>query len=361
MTSKHIHFQGFNTLRFYAALSVIVQHISYSPYDWFGQPLLPSTAERFFLTGTDAVNLFFVLSGFLITYLLLVEHERYGRVSIRNFYIRRSLRIYPVYYVFLLGVYLILRPPYELELTLMLFFFLGNVAFVQYFPFPPLEHLWSLAVEEQYYFSAPVLARFPKSLHKILLGIIGFWLTLLIVMQQANPQIALFLNLTRYDLIAFGALLGYLYYHDHPFLNWLRLPIIQVTAYTLIAGAIIFAKPTDNVLYTTSVAFAFGVMIYNLVINPPARLIFPRLEQLGNYSYSMYVYHPFFVLLFNAILHERLPYYGVLIYPITIGCTLLTSRVSYKYLEQPFLNLKSRFKQVPSQQVGLETREAQSQ
>jgi peptidoglycan/LPS O-acetylase OafA/YrhL len=72
------YFKGFNALRFYAALSVVVQHFSYSPHDWFGAALLPVTLEVLFLNGTDAVNLFFVLSGFLITYLLLLEQAQSG-------------------------------------------------------------------------------------------------------------------------------------------------------------------------------------------------------------------------------------------------------------------------------------------
>ncbi len=348
--TKNIHFKGFNTLRFYAALSVIVQHCSYSPHDWFGQPLLPITLERFFLNGTDAVNLFFVLSGFLITYLLLVEHKNHGTISIRNFYIRRSLRIYPVYYMMLFIVYLLLRPRYELELSLMLIFFLGNVAFIRHFPFPPLEHLWSLGVEEQYYLTAPVIARFTKHLHKILLGILGFWLLLLAITYRSDSLWGAFIEMTRYDLIAVGALLGYYHYLNLPILRILTFPIVQLIAYAIIIGAIVFVKPTYNAIYTTIVAYSFGILVYNLATDPPwlQRFIYPRLEQLGNLSYSMYVYHPLFVLIFNAAFYETLPNYGFYIYPVVISISILVSWISYRYLERPFLGLKSRFKAVRS-------------
>lgn len=60
-------FPGLNALRFYAAISVLVQHVMVSPRDWFGVEPLPDTLGRLFINGTDAVHMFFVLSGFLIT------------------------------------------------------------------------------------------------------------------------------------------------------------------------------------------------------------------------------------------------------------------------------------------------------
>ncbi|MEP6985313.1 MAG: acyltransferase family protein, partial [Chloroflexota bacterium] len=93
-----IHFKGLNALRFYAAVSVVVHHVMYNPNVWYGLPNLPDTVGRFFINGTDAVHLFYVLSGFLITYLMLVERERTGTVSVKKFYLRRVLRIWPLYF-----------------------------------------------------------------------------------------------------------------------------------------------------------------------------------------------------------------------------------------------------------------------
>ncbi len=249
---RKTYFTGFNALRFYAALSVIVQHFSYSPHDWFNVPLLPVTLERFFLTGGDAVDLFFVLSGFLITYLLLVEHERTGKVSVRNFYVRRAFRIYPVYFAYLLVVLLLLRPPYRPEIPFLLTFFMGNVAFVRYFPFPPLEHLWSIGAEEQYYLLAPIMARYRKHILKLLTAIILiWWLALLIATLGPSSALGGFVLMSRFDLIALGALTAYGYYQQWAFLHYLKHPLVRLAAGLMILYGIVFVRA--NV----------GVFIYN--------------------------------------------------------------------------------------------------
>ena len=347
--SNGVYFRGFNALRFYAALSVVVQHVSYSPHDWFGVALLPVTLERLFLTGQDAVNLFFILSGFLITYLLLNEREKTGTVSIRNFYIRRAFRIYPVYFLYLFGVFLLLRPQYPPELVLLLTFFMGNAAFVLFFPFPPFEHLWSIGVEEQYYLLAPILVRVRAHAAKIAVGIIVVWWVLLILTMLIPPStLTAFIQMSRYDLIALGALTAYASYHQWSILRLVERHEVLVTALVVIAYAIVFGMPTTAVLYSTIVSIAFTVLIYHVTAGHGiARLLDKRLpEYLGRLSYSMYVYHPLFVLLFYTLFYQRLDLttYQVIAYPTIIGVTLLASWLSYEKFERLFLNLKDRFR-----------------
>lgn len=343
------YFQGFNALRFYAALSVVIQHISYSPHDWFGVPLLPITLERFFLNGTDAVNLFFVLSGFLITYLLMMEHQRTGTVSIRNFYIRRAFRIYPVYFVYLFIVIVLLSPPFSPTLFFLLSFFMGNVAYVRFFPFPPLEHLWSIGVEEQYYLLAPVLARYKHRILAILLLIIGVWWTILLVSTFYPPsELTAFLTMSRYDFIAIGALMGYGYHQQWRWLHWLKHPAVRLGVGLAMVYAIIFTTYPLDIFYTTFMGLMFAILVYNIAAapEPPALLKNRHLESLGNLSYSMYVYHPLFVLLFHKLFYTRLTLdqYQWIGYPLIVGLTLGASWLSYHWLESPLLRLKNRFR-----------------
>jgi peptidoglycan/LPS O-acetylase OafA/YrhL len=343
------YFKGFNALRFYAALSVVVQHFSYSPHDWFGAALLPVTLEALFLNGTDAVNLFFVLSGFLITYLLLLEQAQSGKVNVRNFYVRRAFRIFPVYFVFILVALILLRPPYNAEVLLFLTFFMGNVAFVSFFPFPPFEHLWSIAVEEQYYLLAPIMARFNKHILKLLIVIILAWWPVMVI-ASLLPQSALstFVLKSRYDLIALGAVLAYGYYHQWATLSYILHPAVRILAGLVLIYGIVLATPSADFGYTTLMGLAFAVLVYNIAASPktPRLLESPLLEFMGKLSYSMYVYHPLFVLLFFKLFYHRLSLdqYQLIGYPVIIAATIVVSLVSYRLLESPFLRLKDRFK-----------------
>lgn len=347
---KRTYFKGFNALRFYAALSVVIQHVSYSPHDWYGARLLNLTFERFFLNGTDSVNLFFSLSGFLITYLLLSEREKTHTVSLRNFYLRRIFRIFPVYYLFLLLVLPLFGAAagYETGLIALLVFFGGNFAFVLYFPYPPMEHLWSIAVEEQYYLVAPVLAKTQRHLLRLFIGFIAVWWAVLLICWF-GPQgwLGSVLLMSRYDLIALGGVFAMGYFRDLPFVNLFRQPVAQVGAVGMLIYSAAFVTPTYHPFHTTLAGIAYITIIYNLATRDRLPIIEHRLfEYLGNLSYSLYVYHPFYVLLcYNLVRPQFHPtVYPYAAYPFVITAALLSSALSYRYLERPMLRFKERFK-----------------
>jgi peptidoglycan/LPS O-acetylase OafA/YrhL len=311
--------------------------------------LLPVTLERLFLNASDAVNLFFILSGFLITSLLLAENERAGRVSVRNFYIRRALRIYPVYFVYLAVVALLVHPAYSPELFATLIFFLGNATFALFFPFPPFDHLWSIGIEEQFYLLAPVMARFRRSLPRILMAIVLVWWAVLIVVSRLPVgRLTVFVDLSRYDLIALGALLACAHHQKWHGLRWLRHVAVRVLAAAVIFWAIVFVPPTENIYYVTLLGLAFVALIDTVVVSPQLAnaLGHPALETLGNLSYSMYVIHPLFIMLFFTGFYPRLTpgVYPLVAYVTIIGGTLIVSALSYRFLETPFLRLRDRFR-----------------
>jgi len=118
-------------------------------------------------TGKIAVICFFVLSGFLITYLLLAEERHTGSISTRDFYARRILRIWPLYYVLVLAAFFVFpRIPvfagalkFPEESRARSFFLYMSIFPNLAAPFPYLGHLWSIGVEEQFYIAWPLLLK----------------------------------------------------------------------------------------------------------------------------------------------------------------------------------------------------------
>jgi peptidoglycan/LPS O-acetylase OafA/YrhL len=358
-----IHFKGLDALRFYAALSVVIQHIRFSPSDWYGEPRLPDTIGRFFINGTDAVNLFFVLSGFLITYLLLAERQNTGSVSVRGFYLRRILRIWPVYFLIIgLSAFVLpaIVPGYHSPLAanpalaFLLLLFMGNFAFVVFFPYAPLEHIWSIAIEEQFYLTIPHLFRRKLPLPKLLIGfLLGFWLAWIIVNAPVVPSaFASFLAMMRYDCIAIGGLFACALYYQWPVLRWIYHPAAGWLSLMVVALAAMFVQPTVDLVYTTFTCFMFGVLILNVSTNERffLKLDYRWLNYGGKISYGIYMYHPLLLLVFHAWLYRRIDddLYGFIIYPLVIVTTLVVAVLSYEGFERRLIALKDRFKPAPA-------------
>lgn len=185
-----IYFKGFNGVRFIAASAVIVHHIEeYKSVFLFGREDLWARPFAYQL-GRLGVALFFVLSGFLITYLLLAEKQKTGKIAIRKFYIRRILRIWPLYFL-IVGTGLFIWPHVPLLHTpasmssdiyanfgqkLLLYgLVLPNFASALYGNIPMVTHTWSIGVEEQFYLMWPwlVMGRNPKRTLTVVLSLVG--------------------------------------------------------------------------------------------------------------------------------------------------------------------------------------------
>jgi peptidoglycan/LPS O-acetylase OafA/YrhL len=353
-----IHFKGLNALRLYAAVSVVIHHIMFNPRVWYGLPDLPDTVGRFFINGTVAVHLFYVLSGFLITYLMLVERERSGTVAIKKFYVRRVLRIWPLYFALILATAVILplvvtdfkNPLSNTFLAVLLLLFQGNIAFILYYPFPPLEHLWSIAIEEQFYLVIPHIGKSGANLVKVFITIIVFWWSLMAIMGWLMPDnfFTILVTYTRYDCIAIGGLFACAYYYKHWILKWIYHPIVGALSVVVVVAVAIFFPETIGIPYTVFTAVSFGVLMLNVATNEKffLKLDHPWLEKAGNWSYAIYMVHPFLLLIFLSAVHTHMnePFYQFAIYPIIIISTIVLSWLSYRFFETPFLRLKDRFK-----------------
>ncbi len=361
-SENKVYFPGLNALRAYAALAVIFSHIDQNISQ---RPFIAALIKPFFIDASSAVNLFFVLSGFLITYLLLHESAITGEVSIGKFYVRRALRIWPLYYTvaiigllifplifgteYILSVFYPEYPSTTIPVTakiIFVFLLLPNLASIS----APMEHLWSIGVEEQFYLFWPWVIRRKLDIVRVCLGvlIIKLMLTLVIPLFNNHGMIRIF-NEFRFECMAIGALGAYIYYEKFTWLKWIYHPGAQVLA--LIACASISGRIIAvNTYVTIGTSFAFIILILNVATNPRSliKLEHPLLERLGQISYGLYLYH--FPILYLALkltphfmLFNKIQFYPAAIYLIGIGGTWLIAEISYRGYEKPFLNLKERY------------------
>lgn len=381
--SAKIHFSGLNALRFFAAYFVVLHHGETIRHK-FGLPNFENYS--FFQNGALAVSFFFVLSGFLITYLLLTEIEKTDTVSLRKFYWRRVLRIFPLYYL-LVFIGLIVIPvllhfinypntqPYDTATggVLFLFFlsFVVNAAFGSHL----LEPLWSIGVEEYFYIIwAPLFKKFKKYPLSIIGFMIGFKAILTLFFHFFPSENWTFnlikdvMSSLKFELMAIGGLGAYAVFKNRPRLEkaFFFTPIFQVLLFALLIIRFFFNNyyvdnqgfigfvyrgivltPVVNV-FTEGVLFLW--LLLNVSINPRAffKLQNPFLNKLGEMSYGIYMYQMLVifavVLIFKKIMKEMDPSVSTAFFYVLVTLGVIgVSYLSKKYFEDYFLRFKKRF------------------
>lgn len=353
-TAERFYLPGLNALRFYAAMSVVVVHIRHNFAELRSQPAHYPLLEALVLDAQSAVTLFFVLSGFLITLLLCKEQASTGTIAVRAFYLRRILRIWPLYYLItlagfwllprLLGpAYPLFQPP--LPTVALVMVMLPN--FVT--PLGPIEHLWSIGLEEQFYLVWPRIVKKQATFLRVILGIIlvKVMIAPAIWLLNSPGSTNLLLGL-RFESMAIGALGAYLYHHNHSLL-----PLLHSKGSKYLAGAgLIYLALVDipfNLVTSLATSCLFMLLILNLSTNSKIgqRLEIPLLRSLGKISYGIYMFHYPLLYLILFTMHKfqwvESPQTKLILYVATIGGTLLLAALSYRYYELPFLNLKERY------------------
>lgn len=346
-------------LRFILAFLVMLFHI---PQLCRNQGLPYLIDLPIFNRGTEAVYMFFVLSGFLIIR-LIYKQKQADTFSIRKFYMRRILRIFPLYYLIVIFGFLFywvvlpkLGIPYEnnynlKEGILLTVFFLPNVFGKMFQPGGILEILWSLGIEEQFYLMiAPLLLWIRKS--KILVVLLCLAIGYFFVFHINE-----FDSLRRYKFVYFllfsGGLVAIL--EERKQLEFLK----QNSMFSLsIIIAILIYFFTDilkfDVLWITNLitTVLFSLFIHTIAFNHNGRIISNRkLNYLGQISYGIYMFH---VIALNLVVFVMLKIQDlqifstdmmlVFIYIFTFVVTIILAHLSYKYFETYFLKLKSKFK-----------------
>ena len=307
---------------------------------------------------------FFILSGFLITWLLLKESERTGDVSIRDFYIRRALRIFPAFYVFWIlhfGLYLLSRgfPPRGILFDyLAAFFYVSDYRMAFTHVRPVLSHTWSLGVEEQFYLIWPcVFLFFQHDLRKLTKILIG------IIVAVNIYRMVMFFGVHVPDSRLHVTFDGRA---DHLFLGCLVAVLLKRGVLNDVWSAItsrMFMPVLTLILLSTSIAlgehfhyvykysvgflldpFLIAIFLVQVVALGDAWLWkwlnWPVTRYLGRISYPMYLYHGLANDLVLRMLRGR-PLW--LVAPAAVAGVAAMASVSYFVVEKPFLRLKSKF------------------
>jgi len=341
---------GLQFVRFYAALSVIVFHTINDPSRWFGAPLVAPLAQSVFLTGGDAVALFFVLSGFLITHVILSERAATGSFSPLWFYVRRALRILPLYYaIVVLGLIIFPAvfpgaagmPPTDRRSLLGVVALVPNLVYKSEWRHL-LAHLWSIGVEEQFYLVYPVLLVSLRSVPAALFSLVAVrWVCLLV--WSLNHPIASFFTFAKFDCLGIGGLGAYAVHHCPRAIRLLHHPVLQCLALVGF-GAILFGKPLTSLLYDPLKALVFVTYLVNVASNPRAYGVVENrvMRALGDLSYSMYMLHVFVIFAMHHLLVGA-PWYEPAMFLGCIAGTIGAAHLSFRYIETPFLRMKSRF------------------
>jgi len=369
LKNEKVYFPNLNGLRFIAALLVIIHHVEQLKFKfhiesyWLSVPFVRHC-------GKLGVEMFFVLSGFLITYLLMTEEKSLGTISVRKFYIRRMLRIWPLYFLIIFLAFAVLPnlgnlfilPGYgreviyaDLPLKLLLYaLFLPNLVLSLLGTVPFASQTWSIGTEEQFYLVWPFLLRIIKK-HRLwlMLFIIGFYAAFAFFLSGKyaaflpfSKVIQAFWNSFTIDSMAMGGIFAILLFSRSRYLSIVLNNVVFYSVLILIAVLMIKAVKMPHLFYS----FLFGIMILNFAANRNAGISLENrpMNYLGNISYGLYMFHPISITL--AILVAKAT--GVsgnwLLYLMSLLFTVLLAGVSYRYYELYFLRYKKHFERVIS-------------
>ncbi|HET9712488.1 MAG TPA: acyltransferase [Pyrinomonadaceae bacterium] len=337
-------------LRGVAILAVLAVHTSHI----FGWSLLK---------GANAgVDIFFVLSGFLITTLLIEEWEQTGDVSLKSFYWRRALRLIPALVVLLAALYFLsdlLFSPVEANDTRraisVAFVYASDLALAFFqLHLGALQHTWSLAIEEHFYLIWPVvlLAALKLGISKKRLVLITLLAVIVSGLQRASlhqfgaPPVRTYYGIdTRADALLIGCVTGLCVSWGLVHVRALRpllIPALILIVFCMVATG--FGSSFMTVGGFTLLAIATGVVIVNVVLGPPGYLRgfleCGPLVWIGRISYGLYLWH---YPIFKATSFVKLSWPVQL--TVALAITLIVTSLSYYLIERPALSLKRRHKE----------------
>jgi peptidoglycan/LPS O-acetylase OafA/YrhL len=314
--------------------------------------------------GWVGVDLFFVLSGFLITGILFDSKSNHNYFT--SFYARRALRIFPLYYLCLFLIILILNipninsiypalDPRHLSGIAYYLTFTQNIYF-SYFGWGVtdlLNHFWSLAIEEQFYMFWPVVIYYLNSKKIVVICFLLIITSLLVRNYNSDSDYSYVFTLARVDALGIGALMAILIRQRIEFLNKLLLPFFITISLSLII--IIYLSP--NLTFRNPYFVRGGYTLFALFFACIIAFIFDTkalgtftnrilsngiLTFFGKYSYGLYIYHwiLYKTVYSHLVIKYSLPKLAIIPFLIFV---IILSLISYHCFEKFFLNFKTKF------------------
>ena|ERR1700741_659880 len=366
----NVYFKNLNAIRFIAALLVIIQHIEQLKSN-FGLPNHWSNSS-IHIIGKLGVVLFFVLSGFLITFLLFKEKEVTQTISIKDFYIRRMLRIWPLYFLIIFLAFFVLPFSdfflikgfgkevvwHNISFKLPLFIlFLPNLA-TTFGTIPYASQTWSIGAEEQFYLVWPVLNKKISNKWVLMFAVIFFYLGLKIFLGYLPSNVYLnvfrrFWDLIPIDCMAIGGLFALVVYQNNTFTQNIRKilfskfvqwPVLLLTVSLIVYGV------NFTYFHFEIYALLFGIILTNFACNE--NRIFsmenPVLNYLGKISYGLYMFHPIAVVIAIRA-QQKLDFFNnILLYISAVAVSVLIAALSYEFFEKRFIKKKVKYSKVIS-------------
>jgi peptidoglycan/LPS O-acetylase OafA/YrhL len=367
---KRFYLPELDGLRFYAFLSVFISH-SLPAEDGFYRGLhlpAPSLWSAAVRSGGAGVDLFFALSAFLITSLLLKERQETGGISLRLFYIRRILRIWPLYFLVVgLGIlfahtmssfhwyYDQSLPWYYIGGYLL---FIGNWVYAVFgAPRSICAPLWTVSIEEQFYLIWPAVMRGLSRRGIRNAGIFLFTVSMAsqlgAVLLGAHRGHLEYGSASRVNSLALGILLA-LHADQLPTpKRYIRLLLLVggFTGWVFASAAWASDRPMHMVFGRVLAAVASGAILYGCLHTRSSLCTGAWVVSLGKISYGLYMFHFMGLVLAPTLFHpsSRGGLLGTRV--LALATTWLLASASYRWLESPFLRMKDRFAAVLSRPV----------
>ncbi len=377
---KAKHFAGLDGLRFISITFVVLHHLftfktnfGFYRYDY---PVLG-------LIGLYGIHFFFMGSGFLITYLLLHEHANFGKINLKNFFLRRIFRIWPAYFLLIIIFLFIFKIPFfripsTTDSYLAANYSNSNALYLAFLPHiqpflfptgPYVHHTYTIGIEEQFYIAWGLLFYFFRR-HVCLI----FWVILLAVpllnvlheylhgyvQRTQNAPAALgyvnsmltYIQYSRFSTFAIGSLFGYAYFFNQSWIQYFKMRFVQVGVYLVLVLSIGFGI-TIPYLQFEFMALLMACLMLVATFKKESMVNYSAgwISYLGKISYGIYLFHIFaivFACKFTSLFisQESNLFVTLCLAILTLLLSVFFGWVSYNYFEIVFLKLKKRFQRV---------------